>query len=123
MKLLTCGDRNWTDRETIQVWIEYFKKNHSPLETIHGGAPGADTIAGEIAQWLAVRVRSFQAEWSKYGRAAGPIRNRYMLDTTRPDAVLAFHNDLARSKGTKHMYDLASKRHIPRQLIRSEDRP
>jgi len=43
------------------------------------------------------------ADWEKYGKASGPIRNRKMFKLGQPDLVLAFHNDIYKSKGTNDM--------------------
>jgi len=44
-----------------------------------------------------------------YGKAAGPIRNRQMINRLNPntDEVLAYHEDLDKSKGTKHAVEVA----------------
>jgi hypothetical protein len=49
----------------------------------------------------------FPAEWKKYGNAAGPIRNARMLNEGVPDVVIAFHENIHKSKGTKNMMDQA----------------
>jgi hypothetical protein len=46
---------------------------------IHGGARGADALAGEAARQLGWPVQVIRANWACYGHAAGPIRNRRML--------------------------------------------
>jgi len=69
---------------------------------IEGEARGADSMARDIALargWEVIRV---PADWVKYGRGAGPIRNQQMLDMG-PDQVWAFHDNLACSKGTLDM--------------------
>lgn len=99
MKVIVCGDRNWSNRDLIEQVLTELPKGSL---VIHGGARGADTIAGEVAKALGFYVRAYEARWEFYGRAAGPIRNRAMLKL-KPDAVFAFHNDLAYSKGTKNM--------------------
>lgn len=66
-------------------------------------------MAGEVATELGCQVEVFPADWKKYGRAAGPIRNNEMLDSD-PDVVLAFHDSLETSKGTKHCVEQALKR-------------
>ena len=48
-------------------------------------------------------VNPFPAQWSKYGRAAGPLRNTQMLSEGNPDIVLAFHDNIKRSRGTRNM--------------------
>ena len=105
MKVLVCGDRFWTDR--AMIYAELSKLSPGTI-IVHGGARGADSIAGEIAKELGFVVRAYPADWSAHGKAAGPIRNSTMLVREhRPDEpvnlVLAFHYDLAKSKGTKDM--------------------
>jgi hypothetical protein len=58
----------------------------------HGGARGLDlSAAGVFAIYGDGRdVRCFPAEWDRYGKAAGHRRNALMLDTFKPDIVLAF---------------------------------
>ncbi len=47
---------------------------------VSGGARGADALAEKYAKDRNIRIRVFPAEWKKYGKGAGPIRNRQMLD-------------------------------------------
>lgn len=75
------------------------------LTVVHGAAKGVDAQADRIAEVLGANVMRFPAEWAMYGKAAGPVRNREMLDTTKPDLVLAF---LApNSRGTRDMIEVA----------------
>jgi hypothetical protein len=57
---------------------------------IHGGARGADSMAGEFANETGIEEIVFPADWKMYGRRAGPIRNQQMLDEGKPDLVVAF---------------------------------
>lgn len=99
-RILVCGDRNWSDYAKIRnVLGEY----PSDSVVIHGGCRGADVIAGFVAKELGMTVIVFKAEWNKYGLSAGPIRNKKMLDEGNPNIVIAFHSDIANSKGTKNM--------------------
>lgn len=71
---------------------------------IEGECEGADLLSRQVAEQLGFEVLPFPAQWARYGRAAGPIRNQQMLDEGKPDLVLAFHDNLiGRSKGTKDM--------------------
>ena len=47
---------------------------------LHGGARGADQSIAAAADQIGWPCRAFPAEWERHGRAAGPIRNRHMLD-------------------------------------------
>ena len=101
MKVLVCGDRKWRDHATIwNVLVSLKGKHGHALQIIEGGAEGADRIAWEAANRLSLDCATYLADWKKYGRAAGPIRNRVMLDQ-KPDLVLAFHDNLEKSRGTK----------------------
>ena len=114
MRVLCCGDRFWTSYEIIRRELE---KLDDYTVIIEGCAKGADSISGYIARQLNYEVLEFPANWDKYGRAAGPIRNKQMLDEGKPDLVLAFHSDIKRSKGTKNMIEQAKKRGIKVILI------
>jgi hypothetical protein len=99
MRLLVCGDRNWDDYYTLKRAI--VKLN--PNIIIEGECKGADIMARKIAEELGIVVIHFPADWEKYGRAAGPIRNAQQLKEGNPDLVLAAHNDIKNSKGTRDM--------------------
>lgn len=116
MRVLVCGSRNWKDDKFIHEYLEVFNKNYHGYGEIdvliHGGARGADTIAGEFAESNNIKVVKFSAEWKKYGKAAGPMRNNKMLTEGKPDIVIAFINKNQRSRGSKHMVRLAKKANI-----------
>ena len=91
MKVLVCGGRRFNDPLTLGSWLGGIHKNNGPITLlIEGGAPGADTMAREFAKWQGIPVRTFEADWDGEGRAAGPIRNKRMLDEGKPDLVVAF---------------------------------
>ena len=114
MRILVCGDRNWKNMESIEKILINYSSNTT---IIHGCANGADTLAGLIGQNLKMSVERYPAQWNIYGRAAGPIRNRKMIEEGRPDLVYAFHSDIEKSKGTKNMINQATSEHIPVILI------
>jgi len=99
MRILFCGDRDWTDVEKIsQAFDDYL-----PKVVIEGEARGADTLARLEAERRGIPYLRFPADWDQYGRSAGPIRNKQMLVEGKPDLVLAFHSDIENSKGTANM--------------------
>ena len=105
MRLLVCGDRNWKDYSAILAKINEM----APEVVIEGEARGADLMARRAAEKLGIPVLKFSAEWDAYGRAAGFIRNQQMLIEGKPDYVLAFHDDIENSRGTKDMVQRAEK--------------
>lgn len=108
-RLLVCGDRHWGDKE--MVWAEldkYYELHGRELLIISGGAKGADTIAQgwAIANHIDHLIR--YPRWDEEGKSAGPKRNARMLKH-RPDKVLAFHDDIKESKGTRDMVTKAKR--------------
>jgi len=85
-----------------------------PSDTIivEGEAEGADLLARSVAEELGFHVEPYPANWTQYGRAAGPIRNKQMLDEGQPHLVIYFHDDLAKSTGTRDMVKKAKERGI-----------
>ena len=114
MKILICGDRNWIDKNKIYSRVS--KLNCTEDIIITGGARGADFLANIVARDLKFNTIVKMADWQKYGRSAGPIRNRQMLDL-KPDLVIAFHSNIEQSKGTKDCITEASKRGIKVEVI------
>lgn len=115
MKIIICGDRNWNNYWGIYDVISRLDRNSV---IIHGAARGADHMAGTIAKNLGFKVISVPADWEQYGRAAGPIRNKKMLDM-EPELVIAFHTDIRNSKGTKHMVEIAQKKGVKVEIYES----
>lgn len=113
MRVLVCGDRNWTNYYIIHNRLKQFPPGTVVIE---GEARGADRLAGQAAEALGLEVHKYPAEWDKYGKAAGPRRNCQMLDE-KPDIVLAFHNNIKESRGTKHCVTEAINRGIPVKII------
>ena len=115
MKVLVCGDREWTDRQAVKLWLEVLKEI-GYTDLIEGEARGADRISREEGEKLGFMVDPHPANWTKYHKGAGPIRNREMLDQ-KPDLVLAFHHDLSKSKGTADTVREARRRGIEVKVI------
>jgi hypothetical protein len=111
MRVLVCGDREWDRYEEILDKLTFLQKIHGEFTVVEGEARGADRLAREAAEQLGLPVEPHPAHWDLYGRAAGPIRNQEMLDSGI-DLVVAFHSDLERSKGTRHMVTIAEKRGV-----------
>jgi hypothetical protein len=105
VKVLVCGGRNFNDALTLGSWLGGIHKDHGISLLIHGGANGADKMAGEFGKWQGIPVKEYPADWQKHGKAAGPIRNRQMLEDGKPDLVIAF----AGGRGTANMIDQARK--------------
>lgn len=118
LRVLVCGDRHWNDRELIYAVLNTLAHNSPGIATIiEGDAPGADRIAGAWASIECFPYEQCPADWEFYGRAAGPIRNGTMLAKGKPDLVIAFHDDIDNSKGTKDMLKQARLAGVPCRVI------
>jgi hypothetical protein len=119
MKILMCGDRNWNDEIKMRQVFKSLKILYNDFEIVQGGASGADTMAKNIATELGIPFKEYLAEWSKYGRAAGPLRNERMLeDNPDIELVVAFHKNISQSKGTKNMLEKAINKGIKTEIIK-----
>ena len=117
MRALVVGDRDWDDEATIRRELRRLPRRGV---VVHGDARGAERIADAVAHELGLRVEMYPATWRMQGRAAGPIRNRMMLARGNPDLVLAFHDNLAKSRGTKNMLALAQRARVKVRVVLSE---
>lgn len=115
MRVLICGDRGWTDEAPILGFLQTLNPTKDII--IEGGARGADRIAGLAAAKLGFTYYEFPAQWRQFGKAAGPIRNEQMLAEGKPDLVVAFHDDIEQSKGTKHMLKIAKKAGVSCMIV------
>lgn len=111
MMALACGSRTWTDQDRIAKAFDDYPRITS---LIHGGARGADELAGAVAADRGIQVTIMLADWDTHGRRAGYLRNIAMLDRN-PDLVLAFWD--GHSKGTWHTVREARKRGIVSVVI------
>ncbi len=105
MRVIVCGSRDWSGSHSIARELGQLPEGTTIL---HGGCRGADVIAARMAYIHRFQVLEFAADWETHGKAAGNIRNQKMLDSGC-DLVLAFHDDLRKSKGTKDMVSRARK--------------
>jgi len=126
MNILVTGDRSWADYGMIYSRLADYQRAQPDeyptgyIKVIHGAARGADRLAGYAAKSLAMSLVEYPAEWVRLGRAAGPIRNQLMLDKEDVNVVLAFHDDIASSKGTADMISRAKKKGIKVYLFSHE---
>ncbi len=104
MRVLVCGGRDYEDYEAVVKELDTLHKKWNIVTLIHGGARGADRLAGAWATMVGVQEVVCPANWSKFGKKAGVERNYSML-SLEPDAVVAFPGGV----GTVHMVRIAEK--------------
>lgn len=132
MRVLVCGGRAWAEvntgrgqvtreemtrlkaiasaqRQQLYDVLDAYHEAHQIDLIIHGAAPGADRCAMAWAFARRVKEKGFRAEWTKYRKGAGPMRNRRMLLEGKPDVVIAFPGDV----GTADMVSKAKAAGVP----------
>ena len=67
-----------------------------------GGADGADKMARELAKKVGWDSVTYWANWTRYYKSAGPIRNCWMLDSFKPQLCVAFPG----GPGTQNMVSI-----------------
>jgi len=90
MKVLVCGGRDYRDHLTAYRLLDALNVLEDITCIVHGGASGADELAGKWASRNKIECRVYPADWQTYGKSAGPRRNQSMLDREKPDVVCAF---------------------------------
>ena len=107
IRLIIAGPRDYYDRENVFCHIHMFQGKFGIDEIVSGGASGVDTLAEEYANLYQIPFKLFPADWEKYGKAAGPIRNQQMAEYG--NVLLAFDRG---TKGTKNMIETARRNHL-----------
>lgn len=102
-KIIVAGGRDFRDYFLVQLALERCFAIGD--EIVSGGAPGADALGETYAHNNSTNFRRFPADWVKYGKKAGHIRNEEMAKYA--DVLVAFWN--GESKGTKGMIGQALK--------------
>lgn len=115
MRVIVTGSRKWPDPRKVHFELGMVFMRNGAFELIHGAcSTGADAAAHrwfEIAGTLiGCTEQQFPAAWETRGKAAGPERNKRMVEAGA-DLVLAF--PLPEGSGTQHTMRLAREAGIP----------
>jgi hypothetical protein len=117
-RVLVCGGRNYSNHRRFFQTLDDIAWALGDLNDnelgegdkwlpdwliISGAATGADSLAIEYAVVNWCQLEEYPADWDKYGKRAGYIRNKQMLEEGKPDLVIAFPG----GKGTANMIKLA----------------
>ena len=103
VKVIIAGSRNGTDYQTVENAIEL--SEYKITKIISGGCRGVDKLGEHYAKEHKIPLEVIEADWAKYGKAAGPKRNQQMAE--KADALIAIL--YPRSKGTRSMIKIALK--------------
>jgi hypothetical protein len=129
MKVIIAGGREFNDYNALKVYCDGILQNQSEVEIVSGrcvtGVPtfttqegykvcGADGLGEKYAKEKGYAVKPFPADWGKFKKSAGFIRNGEMAKYA--DALIAFWD--GKSRGTGHMINLAKERGLKIRIYR-----
>lgn len=114
MKVIIAGGREFSDYELLKSSCDNILSSVTDIEIVSGKSLGADKLGEYYAKEKGYKVKEFPADWIKYKKGAGPIRNKQMAEYA--DGLIAFWD--GRSKGTKNMIDLAKKHGLKVRIIK-----
>ena len=121
-RLLVCGSRDFEDYDLLKSKLDHYLSRHRLVEIVSGGCKGADKLAERYAKEKGFAFREFPANWNKYKRAAGPIRNEEMhkyISQFENRGVVAFWN--GQSAGTRGNFELAHKYNNPLRICKTKE--
>lgn len=113
-RLVVAGVRYFDDYLLLSKEMDEYRTQYSnSLIIISGCADGADKLGERYASEHNLTVERYPAEWDKYGKSAGPIRNERMAKVA--DAVIVFWD--GESKGTQSMIECAKRANKPCKVV------
>lgn len=111
-RIVVAGCRDYNNYNEAKKYIDFciskIKENNT-LVFISGCCEGADILGKRYAKENGYKIEYYPAEWNKYGKRAGPIRNKKMAEIS--DYVICFWD--GKSKGTKTMIAYAKEKGKP----------
>lgn len=112
-KVIIAGTRYFDDYDLLKVKCDNILSNLDNIEIVSGRAKGADRLGEKYAKENNYSLKCFPANWHKYKKAAGPIRNKEMAEYA--DYLIVFWD--GESKGTKNMIERAEKHGLKVRII------
>lgn len=106
MKTIIAGSRTIIDYNKVLTAI--IKSDINITEVVSGSAKGVDELGEKYAKSKNIPLKIFKADWNKFGKSAGMIRNAEMANYA--NALIAIWD--GKSVGTKNMIELAHKRNL-----------
>lgn len=116
-RVVIAGSRGFNDYDLLSKKCNEFlieKRKNYDVIVVSGGARGADKTGEEYAKNEGFLVEVYLADWDKYGKKAGFIRNCQMGEVA--DALIAFWD--GESHGTKHMIEYCKSKGLDVRVVK-----
>ena len=121
-RIIIAGGRGFVDYELLEQKVDEILKDIKEPVIISGGARGADTLGEKYALEHGIRLVRFPADWKKYGKGAGYLRNQEMAEYAMKGTnsiLIAFWDGL--SRGTNDMIQRAESYGMKVYIIHYEE--
>lgn len=107
------GSRDFVDYDLFCKVLNDYRKDKKIDRIVSGHCRGADTLAERYAEDNKIPILIFPAEWKKYDKLAGKIRNKKIVDNATE--LIAFPSKTGH--GTQHTIGLARNKGIKITII------
>lgn len=104
MKIIIAGSRSISNIDEVRKAV--IDSGFKISEVVSGRARGVDRLGERWAAENKIPIRQFPAFWEKYGKSAGFLRNKEMVEYA--DGLIAVWD--GKSAGTEHTILLAEKK-------------
>jgi len=93
--VLVTGYRHWNDLSKIEAAFNTIDDSSATITLVHGDCSGAYRMAAAVGRTKGWKIIAVPAQWSRYGRSAGPRRNKDMIETYHlciPSPQISWHS-------------------------------
>lgn len=126
LRVIIAGSRDFDDFTRLMnncndILSDIVNKNNDleKIRIVSGTARGADQLGEQYAINMRHELSKFYPDWDRLGKRAGYVRNAEMAEYAKADGnhgvLIAFWD--GKSKGTKHMIDLAEKKGLEVHIV------
>lgn len=119
-RVIIAGSRKFNDYGKLKencdrILSAELEDEDCKVVIVSGHAKGADSIGEQYARERGLDIDAHPADWKKYGRAAGVMRNKEMAETA--DALIAFPQEGEGNRGTRNMVRLAREKGLRCEVV------
>lgn len=118
-KVIIAGSREFDNYDMLKEKCDKIlsrKVNEGEeIVIVSGTARGADTLGEKYAKERGYKIERYPANWDKYGKRAGYLRNKKMAEVS--NACIVFLSSKAENKGSKMMISIATEEKLLIRVI------
>ena len=121
-RVIICGGSDFNDYNLLKNKCDYYLKNRiangENVIVVSGGSEGADSLGEKYAKERGFNIERFTANWSKYGKRAGYLKNKQMAEVG--NACIAFMSSYGENKSAKNMVSIARENRLTVREVKED---